>query len=949
MYSSLLVFSCLSFLTPQGVRVSPELPRIALGDVADFQLAGADGVVFRGNCLNASRADLYRATVDGSLIQTRLSTGSQNLADYPYLPSPDGLRVLYLSSAGLHTVPLDGSRPPLLLTSAPTHTRRFTPDSSMVLYSWDLNNLMGIPVDGGPEIVFVPLGNNIGKDFTASLDSSRVLYRIKLFNEYELHSQPITGGPSTLVTNTGTVADFKLSSNGAEILFRSTNSTARTGLYRRPYAGGAEILLSPPLVAGATVHADYAFDAGQTQALFRSNNGPEGDPDVSSELWLAPLDGSSTAVKVSAPMGVGEDVLDFRFDGAHVLYRASIAGAVELFAAPLDRSTPPVSLSAPMNAGMTVDDYVLSPDGTRALFVSNRLDPARRRAWTVPVGGGTPQELDGRSLTPAAGLVLDVPGGRVLFAAEEGTEQGLFLAPADAGTPAVRLDGPAVTGSRLTSYTASNGRALYVSTEALADTFELRSVPLDAPRTSVQLSRATSAFSWAASIGAFDVAPDGSVVVGMTDDDSPTAFSTSLTRPVPTERGLPAPAGTTLAELVFSPDSSRFVFTQRAANGTTELFGAATRGHALAQRLDFAPVTGAAHGLVIDPLSERVFYLASSAGHAAELFHSPLGGILPPEVLNEPLVSGTSVSGSVRSFSLSPDGQHLLYLADQASVNVIELHSVSSNGGPAVRLNPTLGTGEDVEEARITPDSARAVFVSDEVLDGRDNVYVAPLDGSAPALRLTDHLTGAHQVALLAFTPDGTGVIYRVRMPGAIYEIRRVSLDGSGAPLTLDGNAFDPIGFSLTPDGTRAVYHERNTAQLRSTRLDGSEPARTLQATVGPAPEAQLTPDSLHVVYIRNQFLWKARVDGSTAPVRLGSGLGAFLKHDVTPSGSILAVTINAVRTGLYELPAGGSNFQLVGNVDSSNRFLFSPRGERVLRVNGELYLDYLTRPHLPR
>lgn len=946
----MLALGLVSLLPAQGIRVSPELPRIALGDVQDFQLFGADGVLFRGNCLSASRSDLYQARGDGSVTQTRLSTGSQNLENDLYLPSPDGQRVVYRSSEGLHSVPLDGSRPPLLLTSVQIVHHRFTPDSSLVLYAQDLNSLIGVPVDGGPNVVFVPLGNRIGKDFTASLDSSRVLYRIKVGTEYELRSQPIAGGPSTLVTNTGTVADFKLSANGTEILFRSTSATARTGLYRLPDSGGAELLLSPPLVAGATVHADYAFDASQTRAIFRANNGPEGDPDVSSELWLAPLDGSTPAVKVSAPLGIGEDVLDFRFDGTHLLYRASIAGAVELFGVPLDLSSPPVSLSAPMSAGRTVDDYVLSPDGTRALFVSNRLDPARRRAWTVPVGGGTPQELDGRSLTPAAVLALDAPGGRVLFAAEEGTEQGLFLAPVDASASAVRLDGPAVQGSRLTSYTASNGRALYLSSEALADTFELRSVPLDAPQTSVPLSRATGAFTWAATIGTFDASPDGSVVVGMTDGDSPTAFSTSLTRPVPTERGLPAPAGSTMPELVFSPDSSRFAFTQRAANGTTELFGAATRGHALARRLDGPPVTGAAHGLVIDPLSACVFYLASSAGHTAELFRSPLDGSLPPEVRNEPLVVGTSVSGSVRSFSLSPDGQRLLYLADQAFVNVIELYSVSSNGGPAVRLSPTLGTGEDVQEARITPDSTRAVFVADEVLDGRDNVYVAPLDGSAPALRLTDHLAGGtHQVTLLAFTPDGTGVIYRVRFPGAIHEIRRVSLDGSGAPLPLDGNAFDPIEFGLTPDGTRAVYHERNTGQLRSTRLDGTEPARVLQATVGSAPDAQITPDSLHVVYLRNQVLWRTRVDGSASPVRLGAGLGAFLKHDVTPTGSILAVTTNAVRTGLYELPASGSGFQLVGNVDSSNRFLFTLRGERVLRVSGELYLDYLTRPHRPR
>ena len=269
-----------------------------------------------------------------------------------------------------------------------------------------------------------------------------------------------------------------------------------------------------------------------------------------------------------------------------------------------------------------------------------------------------------------------------------------------------------------------------------------------------------------------------------------------------------------------------------------------------------------------------------------------------------------------------------------------------SSGGPALRLSGDLGFGEDVLEAHVAPDSRRAVFVADDVLDRIDNVYVVALDGSTPALPLTSHVAGVHSVDLLDFTPDGAHVLYRVRLPGGASELRSVALYAAAAPLTLDEDAFDPLEPVFTPDGMRVVYRLASSTLLRSARLDGTEPALTLDDPVlFGSVDHQVTADSLHVVYRKNRQLWRARVDGSAAPELIAPSLTSVEQHTLTRSGRVLVGTPRQ----LFELANLDAEPSFVAPLDATGRFLATPEGRRVLSVNGELYLDYLTRPHWPR
>lgn len=80
----------------------------------------------------------------------------------------------------------------------------------------------------------------------------------------------------------------------------------------------------------------------------------------------------------------------------------------------------------------------------------------------------------------------------------------------------------------------------------------------------------------------------------------------------------------------------------------------------------------------------------------------------------------------------------MLYLADQETVGVMDLHSVPITGGAVTKLNPMLAKGQgtivgaDYEmhnPFRISPDSRYAVYVADQESDEVIELFVSELFG----------------------------------------------------------------------------------------------------------------------------------------------------------------------------------------------------------------------------
>jgi Tol biopolymer transport system component len=151
----------------------------------------------------------------------------------------------------------------------------------------------------------------------------------------------------------------------------------------------------------------------------------------------------------------------------------------------------------------------------------------------------------------------------------------------------------------------------------------------------------------------------------------------------------------------------------------------------------------------ISPDSRRVVYVADQdTDNVYELYSVPIAGGRSAK-LNPVLAGGR---GEIRGadnmvanpFLVTADSRRVLYLADQETVGVMELHSVPIAGGKVVRLNPPLagghGTivGADYEvnnPFRISPDGRRAVYVADQDVDEVIELYVSDLPADDPRER----------------------------------------------------------------------------------------------------------------------------------------------------------------------------------------------------------------------
>lgn len=295
--------------------------------------------------------------------------------------------------------------------------------------------------------------------------------------------------------------------------------------------------------------------------------------------------------------------------------------------------------------------------------------------------------------------------------------------------------------------------------------------------------------------------------------------------------------------------------------------------------------------------------------------------------LNGPLAR--PVGGDIFSFTLSADGQFLVYTADQDQDDVVELYARSRSGGAPVKLNGPLVAGGDVLssfEPLIATALGRVVYLADAEVDGQYELYSVPLTGGtpiklnaplasgadvlgdslppdAPYLRLSPDQT--HVVfAVLAYYPTGDLELYSVPTAGGApvrldrpitstlgYEIssdsRYVVLDeslgsrtaivrvplagGTRVQLTPDVSGAWEIGrsFRIDPSATRVLFSARlgsaTAAELYSVPLDASAPATLLTPGRGPG-ELFPSSDGVWVVLRYSDELIAVRADGSEAP-----------------------------------------------------------------------------------
>ena len=291
--------------------------------------------------------------------------------------------------------------------------------------------------------------------------------------------------------------------------------------------------------------------------------------------------------------------------------------------------------------------------------------------------------------------------------------------------------------------------------------------------------------------------------------------------------------------------------------------------------------------------------------------------------LNGPLVQ--PLGGDVTDYRISPDGAYVVYRADQEHDEVFELFAAPSDGSaPAVRLSAPQPAESDADVGDFAVAGSRVVFLW---VDSGAALYSAPLTGGAPPTELSGSLS--ETVHSFQLEPDGTRAVLRAGSPARLFS---VPVDGSDLPADLDPENRPTLPFyDISPDGTFVVF---NTGfylfdeSLRRVPIDASEPPLEL-AHLGYGfidgntfEDVKLSSDGEHAAY------WHF----ATPLDREAGGCGPPFQSNRSDIHGLALDGSSDVRLSLQENWCGGFS------VDCPCDFAFEPAGSHVVFMEpGEL------------
>ncbi len=515
-----------------------------------------------------------------------------------------------LSSAGL----INGRINDELIQGGDVKDFQISPDGKRTVYRADqdtdgVDELYSVSLEDGPVVklnsTLVMDGECLG--YTISPDSSRVVYLADQdTNEVlELYSVPVGGGPvkklNGQLVEKGDVSPaftvdwnstFQISPDGSRVVYLADQDTDEIfELYSVPIGGGPSVKLNGTLVTGGSINLGWS--------RFKIS------PDSSRVVYL-----------------VDQDTR-----GVHELYSVHISGG------------PSVKLNGPLAPGGSpreVNDFEISEDGSRVVYLADQDANAIDELYSVPIGGGPTVKLND---TLFGGIDIRVfkispDSNRVIYKANLDSFYVTELYSVSiGGGPSVKLNGPLVAGGDVhwaagVYFSPDSSRVVYEASQDTNNIYEIYSVPIGG----------------------------GSQV--------------KLNSPLLVDNQLWS------GSVIISPDSSRVVYqASQDTEGVKELYNVSIDGGSsiklngllLAGKYGFR--TGHHE---ISPDGLRVVYIANQdTAYVPELYRVPIGGGSKVK-LNNTLVAG----GSVFDFQISPDSNRVIYLADQVTDQVFELFSV---------------------------------------------------------------------------------------------------------------------------------------------------------------------------------------------------------------------------------------------------------------------------------
>lgn len=254
----------------------------------------------------------------------------------------------------------------------------------------------------------------------------------------------------------------------------------------------------------------------------------------------------------------------------------------------------------------------------------------------------------------------------------------------------------------------------------------------------------------------------------------------------------------------------------------------------------------------------------------------------------------------------------------------------------AIINGPLVPAGDVTDQFSITPDSSKVVYIADEDMDCKQELYVSNIDGSNkiklsqpllnPALPCNPTNPSDDKVIRFKISPDSQKVAYVARVNG-LTDLYTVNLDGTqrymANPGVTDGNHKVSTYFFWLNSSNRLVYtsDEFNAANdfgLYESNFDGS--AFQLLNANATVEEFYLSNNGAKIVYRRgtivNPELRSVSVDG-TGDVLLNVPFDLV----ANPSSSVNSAIIspNSTKVAYFSNQVDSTKFELyLVNIDGS-------------------------------
>ena len=441
-------------------------------------------------------------------------------------------------------------------------------------------------------------------------------------------------------------------------------------------------------------------------------------------------------------------------DGCRVAYQTNAARGGEIYSVLLAGGSAIRIVEWPAAANQ---GYRIMPDGNSVLY------PQGQSVYNVPVLGGEADRIPLLvGFDPTTGTTLDVslptitPDGETLVYYPSLFGE-LYSIPIAGGEFTYLVNGSAAPGGDLLTLQSDwqispDGHSLIYRADG--DRFalpELYRVPMDSGESSPVATRINLPSEWPNfySVNSFRISPDSNTVVYHRGGDlyrynMNDGSVVQLTQ----NQGVQSGGGLLFRDSGYqiTPDSTTIVY--RADQDEDEVF-----------ELYRMPLGGGASTKISGPLVENgdvrdfrisgdgtfVVYRADQDVHeVVELYSVPIVGgesnrlNSPDQILTEGVLGSnvlTTSDGTGRrnkTYEISPDGNLVVYLAEQNTEGVSELFEVPITGGATTKINGALPAGGEVESFQISPDSSTVLYLADQDTDNTTELYSVTISGEPP-------------------------------------------------------------------------------------------------------------------------------------------------------------------------------------------------------------------------